>query len=78
MMWVYFIFCNFIYGTSIAIKEERPFNWSIVLATILFAGLFLSVLWHPPGDDHLPPEDGSLGTRLLLWLDGRVRRAKGV
>lgn len=71
--WIILIFINFVYGYSIAIREHRTFNASVLVATLLLAGLLVALLWHPDGDEKPPPYDGAVTSRFLLWLDERVR-----
>lgn len=76
LTWIYLIFINFAYGYTIVIKEHRPFNLSVLLASVLLSGLFVALMWHPEGDEKPLGYDNSLGTKFLTWLDECVRSLK--
>lgn len=76
LSWIYAIFLNFAYGYIITIQQHRPFNPSVLIATVCLTGLFISMLWHPDGDEKRMFEDNSLGSRILIWIDHHVRALK--
>lgn len=76
MMWIYLIFVNFAYATADNLHDKIRVNPPVVVSTILLVCLGLAMLWQPEGDDKFPPNDGSLGTRLLEWFDSKVRAYK--
>lgn len=76
MMWVYLIFINFAYGTADNLRDGIRVNPPVVVATFLLAGLLVSLAWRPDGDDKLPPDDGSVGSRFIEWVDSHVRAYK--
>lgn len=76
MVWIIAIFINFLYGTADNLQDSIRVNPAVILATILLLGLTGAIIWHPDGDDQLPPNDNSLTTRALEWLDERVKQYK--
>ena len=76
MMWIYLIFINFAYATADNLHDNIRINPPVVLSTILLVCLGASMIWQPDGDDRYPPEDGSVGSRLIKWLDLKVRAYK--
>lgn len=76
VMWVYFFLLICMYVIADDIQDEIRLNAAVYLTTGCFMGMLISMLWHPEGDDRTPPDDNSLGTRLLAWLDREVRDRK--
>lgn len=76
MMWMYFFFIVCTYGIADNIDDQVRVNFASYLTALCFAGLLLSLLWHTRGDNKLPNDDGSIGSRFILWLDAKIRRIK--
>lgn len=76
LCWVYAILLNVAYAFTFVIREHRSNNPSVPIASILFTGLLISLLWHPRGDEKRLLDDHSLGSRFLFWVDKRVRAFK--
>lgn len=74
--WLFLILINFIYAYSISIQDNRPYNASVGIASILLLGTIFAIAWHPPGDDKTPPHDGAVTSRFMFWLDRKVRAFK--
>jgi hypothetical protein len=78
IMWLYFILLVVGYGLGWAFAHEVVVNPAVYWMTTGLLGLVASLVWHPEGDDELPPRDNSIGTKFLRWLDKRVKRQKAI
>lgn len=74
--WLFLLLINFIYAYSIAIQDNRPYNASVGIASVLLLGTVIAIIWHPPGDSKVPPHDGAVTSRFMFWLDRKVRAFK--
>lgn len=70
---LFVLLCTFVYGYSVSIKLNRPYNDAVGIGTVVLVCTIAAIVWHPEGDDKLPPHDGALTNRFMFWLDKKVR-----
>lgn len=76
--WVFHLFLvNIAYGSGyLYSKHDIPINPPTVTTMLILCILVIALIWHPDGDDKLPPDDGALTNRFMVWFDGWVRSTK--
>ena len=68
-MWVYGMLMYTAYASGVALSRGTQISLATWMIALVLTGLVVSLVWTPEGDDEFPPDDGSLGQRLLDALD---------